>query len=167
MNDSWTLIKLNPIQQERYVDHVTDNEPSIELYFPQYQKITRPHRCRNPILLTLPVYPGYIFAKIDPETDSIHRLTSTPFQAYFIRFGKSISVVPDPVITDLKRRESLNLLMKEMIVEDPYSPGRKVRIHHPVADIEGIILQLLGRNRLVVDTELGLATVARAAAALL
>jgi hypothetical protein len=160
----WTLLRLNPAHQPRFTAHLAENLPEIEYYFPLFRKLTRPHRQRHPISVTLPVYPGYVFCRIDPNTGGVHRLISTPVRAYFIKFGRNISIVPDAVISDLRLKESTNNLVQERIIADPYRPGVKVRIHLPIATIDGIIIQCQG-NRVVVDTNLGRAVVVRAAVA--
>jgi transcription antitermination factor NusG len=105
-----------------------------------------------------PVYPGYIFMYLDLDA-RIRDMISTPIKARFIRFGQTISVVPAEVITEIKRLESLQLLVREAHKESPFQPGRRVRISLPVADINAIILYLMNKNRAMVETPLGKVTV--------
>jgi transcription antitermination factor NusG len=159
VSESWTLLRLNPLNQSRYVDHVTESFPEIPTYFPQYLKTTRPARKRKPILVTKPVYPGYIFARINLQDHTIHQLTSTPVRAYFVRFGGTIGMIPDRVIIELKKLESLNMLVRELPRRDPFAPGTRVVIHLPMSDIRGIVTMLLHANRAIVDTSLCKVTV--------
>jgi hypothetical protein len=154
MNPAWTLLRLNPTSQPRFLDHVATTFPDIPTYQPQYQKTTRPARKRHPIQTLHPVYPGYLFAQI-LDDKFIHQLTSTPVRAYFVRFGGKIGTVPDGVILELRRLESLNLLVHETPRPNPYSPGTKVLIHLPMSDIRGIIAMTLNQgSRAIVDTPL-------------
>jgi len=154
MPNSWTLLRLNAQNQNKYVEHVQENIPDVELYFPRYEKITRPHGMRQPIVVKRPVYPGYIFAKLDINGESVHMLISTPVRARYVKFGQNIPTIPDRVIWDLQRLEGLKVLVREVQV-NPFQPGRKVRIHTPVYDIQAMIISLLHGKRALVDTTLG------------
>jgi transcription antitermination factor NusG len=160
MVNSWTLLRLNPQKQSRYIEHVAENIPGVEMYFPVYNKTTRPHGRRQPLVVILPVYPGYIFANVDVNGEGIYSLIRTPIRARFIRFGPEISLIPDKVIVELRRLERLSMLMRESYV-NPYTPGRKIRIHTPVADIAGIIIRLMNGDRVEVDSPIGRMTVKR------
>ena len=102
MNDAgilaWVLLRLSAQMQGRYVDHVKDTWPSVEVYVPEYQKVTRPHRSRKTVVVTRPVYPGYVFTRVDIGGRDIHNLVSCPVRARVIKFGPTISVIPDVVI---------------------------------------------------------------------
>ena len=163
MTDSWTLLRLNPASQTRFLDLAPHDIP---LYFPVYQKIIRPAKKRTPIEVTRPVYPGYIFAQIDPDTGDVHRLTGLPVRAYFIKLKRctqnmppTISTIPDSIIQEFKRLERLNLLVREVTRINPFSQGARIIVHLPVADIEGIIIHLQGQTRALVDCRLGHMTV--------
>jgi transcription antitermination factor NusG len=109
--------------------------------------------------VTLPVYPGYIFVHIGMENESIYLLTHAPTKAWFVRFGGLISVIPEGVITELRRLELARELMREEVVSHPFNPGRKVIVHFPTADIHAVVLRLLNESRVVVDSPLGNITV--------
>jgi transcription antitermination factor NusG len=141
------------------VDHVAENIPEVETYYPVFEKLVRPHGLRKPMAVTRPVYPGYVFAKIEMNGKSVHMLVSAPVKARFIRFGGTISTVPDDVIRELRRLELSKLLVREIHRVNPYIPGKKVRIHTPVADIQAVIIALLNKTRAVVDTPVGRVTV--------
>jgi hypothetical protein len=158
---TWALLRTSPQSQDRYVEHVRENCPEVETYFPVYRKITRPARKRHPIPVTLPVFPGYVFAHFDLANDSrvVRLLVSSPVRAYFIRFGGEIGIVPHAVIAELRRLESLGQLIKEQARRNPFRPGRPVMVHTPMYDIQAVIVRLMGGNRVIVDTPLGEATV--------
>lgn len=157
---SWSLLRLNPQNQEKYVDHVLDMyEEYVQLYYPIYEMVTRPHKCRHPRVVSCPVYPGYLFVRIDLEGQLVHALCSCPVKARFIRFGGMIGKIPDPVIVELRRLEIGKLLVREQFKVNPYTPGRTVRVHTPVADIQGIIVRLLNSSKALVDSPLGKITV--------
>jgi transcription antitermination factor NusG len=154
MVNSWTLLRLNAQKQEKYIEHVKETMPDVEVYFPVYDRVTRPHGKRQPIVVIRPVYPGYLFTKFDVDGPNVHGLVSAPVKARFIKFGPDISRIPDRVIWELKHLENLKVLVREVHV-NPFKPGRKVRIHLPIADINAIIIQLAHGNRALVDTAVG------------
>lgn len=159
MNQAWTLLRTSPQNQDRYIEYLGENLPSVEPYFPQYEKITRPSKCRHTVKVKKPVYPGYVFAKVDLESEGVLGLIRTPIRAYFIRFGNMLSIVPECVIVRLRQDEADGKLVEEKEVDNPYTPGRKIRVHLPIADIDAVIVHLVGTHRVLVDTVLGHATV--------
>ena len=154
---SWTLLRLNAQNQDRYIGHVQEHIPDVETYFPTYEKITRPHGKRQPIVVIRPVYPGYVFAKLNVDGKEVHLMVSMPIRARFIKLrGEgAISTIPDRVIHELRRLESLHLLVREIHRVSPYQPGVKVRVCTPVADIQAIVIALLHGKRIKVDSALG------------
>jgi transcription antitermination factor NusG len=111
------------------------------------------------MVVWMPVYPGYVFARLDMDGDGIHELVTCPVKARFIKFGGEISTIPDKVIHELRRLESLSMLVREVQRVNPYRPGVKVRVHTPVADIQAVIVALIRGNRLKVDSCIGTITV--------
>ena len=156
---NWHLLRTNPTTFTRFLDQKKSFCPELHLYYPIYKKKTRPHGTRHPILVDSPVYPGYFFALLQNDSDDHYRISHLPTRARFIRFGDTIPVIPESVITEVKRLERLNLLVQERKIENPYRRGRKVIVHIPIADIHGIIIRLIAHARVVVDTPIGLLSV--------
>ena len=150
----WTLLRLNPQSQGRYVDHVRESFPDVDIYYPVFTKLSRPHKKRYPVSVIRPVYPGYVFAYLDLDM-RIRDMLTCPVKARFVRFGQTISVVPAEVIAEIKKLESLKLLVKEEHRASPFQPGRKVRVSLPMADITAVIIYLMNKNRAMVDCGLG------------
>lgn len=166
MQNSWTILRLNATAQAKFVSYVNELYPDVILYFPVYKRFVRPAKAPRPIRVVKPVYPGYIFANLDLDSSTPHILTSTPTRASFVRLKSidpdshpTISTIPDRVIHEIMRLECSNQLIREEIRINPYYPGRPVRIHTPVADIDGIILRIMGKIRALVSTPLGRITV--------
>jgi len=158
--DSWTLLRLNPRLQIQYVDHVAEHMPNIETYYPVYVKKTRPHGQRYPVYVKNPVYPGYVFVKLNIEGGMFRYLITTPIKAYYIKFGGNISTIPEKVIDKLRGLEARGLLVREIQRENPFKPGKMVRVHLPYADITAVIIRLLKRqNMALIDTPIGRTTV--------
>src|SRR5215471_14000540 len=123
--NSWTLLRLNAQRQSAYVEHVAEHIPEVEMYFPTFEKVTHPHKKRQPIVVLRPVYTGYVFARLDIDGYNVYHMTRTPIQARFIKLtgDGTISTIPDRVIAELKRLESLHLLVKETHRVSPFQRG--------------------------------------------
>lgn len=147
--NSWTLLRLNATLQSRFLEHIQDQYPDAKLYFPTYSRLTRPANKRHPILTTKPVYPGYIFTGLD----SVGTIKST-IRFHYVRFGGKIALVPDSVIQELRRLESLNALVTIKTMQNPYTPGTRIVVHTPAYDIHAIIVSL-SKNQIIADTPLG------------
>lgn len=147
--NQWTLLRLSANLQTRFLEHVQEQYPDAKLYFPTFTRLTRPARKRHTIQQTVPVYPGYIFT----GADSIGRVKST-IRFHYIRFGGKIALVPDSVIQELKRLESINQLVVSKQMINPYSPGTRILIHTPAYDLKAIVIQC-SKNNLLADTPLG------------
>jgi transcription antitermination factor NusG len=159
----WTLIKTPAQTQTRYVSQVEEFHPSIPIYIPTYKHTTRPHGRRLAITIIKPVYPGYIFAQPDLTLGEHYYLTRLPTKAYFVRFGREISLIPERVIEELRRLESLHLLSPRQDQNDiTLHPGQKIRVAFPTIDVVGTLIYIIAQAKAVVDTPLGTVTVALA-----
>jgi transcriptional antiterminator RfaH len=146
----WNLLRVNPASQNRYLAYLNEHHPTIETYVPHHIVLRRPHGIRKPIPTSQPCYPGYIFANPDPDSADLYYLTRTPIRAYFVRFGAQIESIPEAVITELKRLESLKQLIPEP--KPAWTPGQRVHISSPAMDIQAILVRLITSDKMLVDT---------------
>lgn len=158
MTNSWMLLKTAAQSQPRYISQVAEYHPSIPFFIPQYRKLCRPHGKRIAILITRPVYPGYIFVKPDFNTGEHHQLTRLPTKAYFVRFGRELSLIPDRVIDELRRLESLHQYILEDQNDVKYYPGQKIRIAFPTIDVIATLIHIISGNKVLADSPIGRVT---------
>ncbi len=159
----WGLLKVSPQKQDKYLGYMGEYHPKYEFYFPRYDRVTRPAGHRKTKIVSTPVYPGYVFVRICSESgNELRSLVSSPIRVYFVRFtgkyGKvgRISVVNEEVINELKGREQRGELVEEKVVENPYLPGRKVRVMTPLVSISGVLVMCTHfKSRVTVDTDIG------------
>jgi transcription antitermination factor NusG len=104
------------------------------------------------------VYPGYVFVKVEEDTD-LHGPVSLPVRAAWVKFGGQVEVVPNRVIEELKRLAGNGELVREVKYINPYRAGVCVRVHLPVYDIAGIVIKMVRGNRVEVETSLCRVTV--------
>jgi hypothetical protein len=142
---------------EHYLGLLHQYYPHIESYFPVYLRLCRPHGCRRPVEVVSPVYPGYLFLKVN--CDNLFRPVSLPVKARWVRCGGNgdlskggdITIVPDIAVERLRKLEIAGELVREVKYVNPYRAGVAVRVHLPVQDIRGVIVKLIGGNRAVVE----------------
>jgi transcription antitermination factor NusG len=161
ISESWALLRMNPLCQNHYLEFMDDHRPGIEFYFPKYNRIRRPANHRRPVVEQLPVYPGYVFVRFGFDKDEFRFLIGAPIRAYFVMFGRKrrtrrIGLVTQEVINELRLKEQRGELIKEEKKEDPYYPGRVVRVVTPVTSILGVLVMCTHlKARAVVDTGFG------------
>ena len=149
----WGLLRLNPLSQAKYIRHQGVYRPDIEYYAPRYNRITRPNGLRKTIVVPTLVYPGYLFVRLDCD---LRDILDGPVRVYFVRFGGHIGLVREEVMDRLKKMEALQQLVKEEVKDNPYKPGRNIRVHTPVASIAGILVMCTqSHTRAIVDTVMG------------
>jgi transcription antitermination factor NusG len=96
------------------------------------------------------LFPGYIFCRFDPN-DRLPILT-VPGVVDIVGFGKSPELIPDIEIERVRRLAESGL----PITPYPYlQVGQAVLIEHgPLTGVEGILVELKGKARLVVSVNL-------------
>jgi hypothetical protein len=153
----WSLLKVNPQKQARYIELLSEHNPGIERYYPVYTKLSRPAGVRKAREVVRPVYPGYLFLRVGDQ--DIRGPVSLPVVARWVKFGGKIEAIPGFVVERLRKLEERNELVREVKYVNPYVPGVRVRVHLPVQDILGVVVKMVRHNRALVDTPLGRATV--------
>jgi len=96
------------------------------------------------------LFPGYVFCRFDPN-DRLRVLT-TPGVVDVVGFGKSPQQIPDVEIERVRRMVESGLPVSPY----PYvEVGQTVLIERgPLSGVEGILLELKGKYRLVVSVNL-------------
>jgi hypothetical protein len=155
--EAWSLLKLNPQSQSRFVDYAHEWCPDVELYYPKYERMSRPHGSRKAMRVLSPVYPGYVFARVDNRY--VGGLTRLPVRAWWVKFGGIVETVPGSVISTIRRYEQRNELVREEKHVNPYSPGVRVRVHMPVGDLFGVISRIYSVQCVQVSLPVGRAIV--------
>lgn len=100
--------------------------------------------------LDLPLFDGYVFCRLNPE----HRLPvlTIPGVLHFVGTGKAPIAVPDAEIA------ALQAVMRSGAAAEPWPHlrvGQRIRIDRgPLRNLEGILVEVKGRSRLVVSVSL-------------
>jgi transcriptional antiterminator RfaH len=97
----WYLIHTKPLGE--VAAQLNLERQAYEVYFPRLLQNVRwrgSWRQR-----TAPLFPRYLFLRLDEGRQSMSPVRSTVGVASVVRFGSSFKVVPDEVIRDLRARE--------------------------------------------------------------
>jgi transcription antitermination factor NusG len=129
-------------------------ERSVEYFLPLYASVR--HWKDRRIKLQLPLFPGYVFVKLDPR-DRL-RILQVPGVARLVGFNGRPYPLPEGEIESLRAG-----VMNSLRIEPhPYlSAGCRVRIKRgPLAGVEGILVRKKNVHRVV----LSISSIARSAA---
>jgi len=150
----WFVVRTQPNAEFKALSHVA--RQGFEGYLPRYQK--RRRHARKTEIVAAPLFPGYLFVGMDPDTARWRALNSTVGVSELICHGGQPAPVPDAIIEDIRRHEDENGFV---VLGDRagLKKGDKVRITDgAMADHIGIfdapsdqhrvylLLELLGRE---------------------
>ena len=138
----WYAIHTKPRQEYVAVENL--ERQSYEVFLPL---IRQPRRRRGRWqTVTEPLFPGYLFSRLDLEADNIAPIRSTRGVTGLVRFGG----LPCPVPADVV--ENLQILQESeegvICTATLFQPGDRVSISEgPLAGLEGIFLAASGKER--------------------
>lgn len=145
----WYLVYTKP-RQERTARSNLDRQ-GYDVYLPLVRKATRRHGRR--VTGVVPLFPRYLFVRLDQTTDNWGPIRSTLGVASMVRFGQEPARAPDDLVAYLHARED-EQGVQDLPVEE-FRPGTKVRIAEGAfMGYEGIYLARSGRERVVVLLQL-------------
>lgn len=142
---SWFLIYTKPRQEQTAQTQL--NRQGYQVYLPMIQQPRR--RGGRRIQVIEPLFPRYLFIRLDTCTDDWGPIRSTIGVSLLVRFGQTPACAPDALIDVLRARETASGLH---VVSGPdFSPGQPVRVTHGVMQgYEGIFVAMNGRERVLV-----------------
>lgn len=143
----WYLVRTKP-NAETTAQANLDRQ-GYELYFPRLaQALLCRGRWRERIG---PLFPGYLFLRLDEGRQPLAPVRSTPGVACAVRFGLHYAIVPDEVIRDLRARANPETGMHRLNPGMQLAPGARVRIlAGPFDGLEGIFQRVSGSDRAIV-----------------
>jgi transcription antitermination factor NusG len=100
--------------------------------------------------LSAPLFPGYLFCRLD--VGKRLPILTTPGVVDLVRFGKQFVPVEEQQLAQIRRIVDSQLPIESL----PYlKVGKRVVVEYgPLAGLEGILTQVKGTNRLVVNIEM-------------
>jgi transcription termination/antitermination protein NusG len=143
---SWVALQVRP-RSEKLVTNAL-NSKGIEVFLPLYT--TRRRWSDRVKELELPLFDGYVMCRLDLQ----YRLPALtiPGVIQFVGFGRQ------PVPIDAAEIAALQAVVKSGLPSAPWpflQVGQRIRVEHgPLRDLEGILLQVKGTQRLILSVSL-------------
>jgi transcriptional antiterminator NusG len=142
----WFAVRVRSNQERTAIAHL--RERGYQQFAPSYKSERRWSDRKKEIDQYL--FPGYIFCRFDPE-DRLAVLTA-PGVVDLVGFGRTPEPIPDQEIERVRRMIESGLLVT------PYpflNVGQGVFIERgPLSGLEGILVEMKGKHRLVVSINL-------------
>jgi len=123
----WFVLYSKP-RQERLLKGQLERR-SIDAYLPLY-----PRRGRRQ--LPEPLFPRYLFARVDAEQMSPELVKWLPGLTSFVRFGEDYATVPENVVSEIRQQTD----QMHMLGVAPFEQGQCVRIvgNHPLGSLRAV-----------------------------
>ena len=148
--DSWIVASTHPHREKLALDNLS--RQGFHAYCPRIRKRIRHARRLKQVLR--PLFPGYVFIRLNPEFQQWRSIGSTFGVRNLIRFGERPGTVPDQFVAGLLTTEADGAVTMPR-ARDSYEPGEKVRMRE--GPFDGLIATVLSageRERIVVLMDL-------------
>lgn len=146
---AWYVVQTKPRAEEKAVSFL--GQRAITTFLPRL--LVQRHQGSRRRQTLEPLFPGYLFARFQPEPECIDRIRWTPGVRRLLGDEQAPIPVPEEVVTFLRDREGA----RGFIQPGPrFSPGTRVRVTGgPLGHLEGIIERAASRaDRVCVLLEL-------------
>ena len=158
----WCVVQTHVHSEAKAAAHLL--RQGYDIYLPRYLK--RRRHARRVENVPAPLFPRYLFVGLDQATARWRSIQSTQGVSHLICNSNEPALLPDSVITELRKREDDNGYIR-LNPQPLYARGDKVRVVDGVfgesfglfegmadRDRVAILLDLLGRKvRVVLDRE--------------
>jgi len=145
---NWAVVNAHPHREHVAVENLQRQE--FRAYCPMVRRRRRHSRRVSDVLR--PLFPGYLFAQINPEAQLWRPILSTLGVRAVVRCGDRLSLIDDDFVQSLKDREVEGAIARP---ESPYQVGQGVRIAGGAFDgLVATIIDMDERDRLTVLMDL-------------
>lgn len=140
-NSHWYVIQCKPRQESRAFENL--ERQGFPCYLPVLKAEKLWHGCKREV--QEPLFPGYLFIKLDGISDNWHPIRSTRGVIRIVRFNEYPVPLRDEIFEVIRERVASNQL------RIPYlKPGERVRITEGCfSDVEAIFVANDGDERVV------------------
>lgn len=141
----WYLVHSKPHKEE--LARVNLERQGYPTYLPRMR--TPRKRMGRRIIRVEPMFPRYLFIRLDTESDNWAPIRSTLGVANLVRFGMFPSPVPEDLIETLRARDNESGVQEVPMHE--FNEGQRVRIEEgPFMGYEGIFLARTSEERVLI-----------------
>jgi transcriptional antiterminator RfaH len=143
----WIVINTHVNQEHIAIENLA--RQNFAAYCPMLLK--RRSHARRVEQVRRPLFPGYMFADVDPSRDNWRPILSTAGVRSVVRFGQSFGCVGESFISELRACEKDGVIVRPAV---QYKIGQKVRLASPFEGVVAVILDLDEKDRLTVLMDL-------------
>lgn len=119
------------------------------VYFPRLSQAMRSRGCWRDRIV--PLFPGYLFMRLDEGMQALSPAQSTPGVAAVVRFGASYAIVADEIVSELMTRANPLTGLHRLSIGRELVPGTPIRIAAgPFEGLEGAFQRESGPDRAIV-----------------
>lgn len=143
---SWFLIYCKSRQEVRAEENLV--RQGFDVFRPTINVVKAKIGCQNTVK-SEPLFPGYLFIKVDPSVKSIGPVHSTLGVSNFVKFGDSYAVASDTLIDNIK----LNVDRQNVFTKDGHSlkSGDEIYVHgHGFDQVKAIYCNACGYERAII-----------------
>jgi transcriptional antiterminator RfaH len=149
-SDSWIVARIHPHKEQLALDNLT--RQGFHPYCPRIRRRIRHARRLQSVLR--PLFPGYVFIRLNPEQEQWRSIASTFGVRNLIRFGERPGTVPDQFVTGLRSTEEGGAVTIPR-ARDSYEVGEKIRMREgPFEGLIATVLSATDSERIVVLMDL-------------
>ncbi len=143
----WYLVRTKPNAEATALRNL--GRQAYEVYLPRLsQSLPWRGQWRDRVV---PLFPGYLFLRIDEGRQALAPVHSTVGVAGIVRFGASYATVPDEIILDLRSLANPETGLHRLLPPAQLVPGTKVRVvAGPFDGLEGVFQREAGEDRAIV-----------------
>jgi transcriptional antiterminator RfaH len=135
VHTGWYLVFTKPNHEN--VAALNLRQQGFHIYLPLLQQ--HKHRRNLYQIVTEPLFPRYLFIYLSSGVDDWSKIRSTRGCISLVRFGMLPAQVPDTLIEQLQKDESLRLIHQKENIPD-FKPGDRVKVVDGIlTDYEGIV----------------------------
>lgn len=144
----WLAVNTHPHREHIAIENL--GRQDFETYCPLIQRQVRHARRTRHVMR--PLFPGYVFVRINPDLQRWRPILSTFGVRSLVRCGDRLSFVEDGFVAGLRARELDGIIIKPA---EPYQLGQKVRMRSgPFDGLVATIIEMDEKDRLVVLMDL-------------
>jgi transcriptional antiterminator RfaH len=146
----WYVIQTKPRQEA--IAEANLQRQSFEIYFPKIKESRR--RRGKWTELVQPLFPRYLFARLDLEHDNIAPIRSTHGVTSLVKFGELIRPVPDSFIRELQDSADPTTGQHQLHIPLFQKGDDLTVIAGPLAGLKGVFQATTGTERVAILLEM-------------
>jgi transcriptional antiterminator RfaH len=136
---SWVVISTHPHKEHVALENL--NRQGFQTYCPRIRRRVRHARQLRQVLR--PLFPGYVFVRLNPQREQWRSIDATFGVRNLIRFGEKPGTIPSEFIVGLQATEEEGAVALPR-ARDSYLPGEKVRLRE--GPFDGLIATVMSAN---------------------